>query len=535
MHRIALSFFVGVTLLLAGCSDDRVSSSAAPVMSLSDRSLEFQALAGASNPSKQRVAVSNVGEGILTYQATTPTASWIKVVDSGKKRSVSASGVPDTIEVYTVTAGVTPGTHVDSVYVFSSDPEVIDPAQYIRVTFTVGESIRIAPDTLLFSALSSGSNPDRKYFKIESAGGGSFDFDIANASSWLQTTVSSGTAPDLVGVDIDISTLNPGLYADTIVVTPVDTTVNPAKLPVKLTISSWTISNDDIAPANSFGGLFLQDDGTAWAVGFVLSQEHLGILYKSPDMGQTWKSVFNKDNSRFADIIFTDDAHGCLVGDTGLVMLTSDTGKTWFKVPTNPGDSIGSLWSVCFANSDTGWAVGTGGTVIRTIDAGQTWTLQASGTTHSLADIAVQDSRNVWTVGNHGNLLKTVDAGETWIEVDIQIITDLWSVAFSDASNGWIVGDRGLMLKTEDGGATWENRISGTPHKLVDIYFFDSMLGWTVGTSGTVMHTSDGGTTWLPQFTGIKSDLKTVMFYNTSTGLAVGNGGVILKTNNGGF
>jgi photosystem II stability/assembly factor-like uncharacterized protein len=523
-------------LLMAGCSDDRTTSPSAPIMSLSNHDLSFESVAGGSNPGKQKVTVSNVGVGIFTYRVTPPTADWIRVDNAGESRSVSASGAPDTIRIYTVTARVAPGTHVDSVFVSSNDPNVSGSAQYIRVTFTVGEAMRVAPTSLLFSAVSTGSNPDRQYFKVESAGGGTFNFTLGNSSAWLQTTATSGTAPDSVGVDIDVTGLPPGLYTDTIVVSHTDTSVSPVWLPVTLAISSWTLSNTDIPGSGSFFGLHLRDDGTAWAIGSILNLAGtIGILYKSPDMGETWQSALNVDNTKFANITFADDANGCLVGDTGLVMLTSDTGTTWSEIQTNPGDSIGNLWSVSFANADTGWAAGTQGTIIRTTDAGQSWTLQESGTTHSLADIAVIDAMTVWIVGNHGNVLKTVNAGETWAEIDIGEITDLWSITFSDANSGWIVGDMGFMMKSEDGGVTWEERVSGTPHKLADVYFYNNTLGWAVGNEGSIIHTNDGGATWLPQFTGSSSDLSTVRFFDQSTGLVVANGGVILKTISGGF
>jgi photosystem II stability/assembly factor-like uncharacterized protein len=535
VHRFLLALAVAGGLLLAGCSEDKSVSPTVPILQLSTRNLAFEAQAGGSNPAKAKVLVRNAGGGLLSYQASS-LADWISVEYSSFNRDSVPASIPDTIRIFPITRLVTSGMHVDSVVVFSNDPDVANSPQYIRVSFNVSKAIQLTPQSFIFSAISTGNNPDRRYFKLESVGGGSFEYALTHSAPWLSLTAENGMLPDSIGIDVDISSLTSGVYYDTIVVVSPDTTVDTARLPVTLTISSWILSNTNIPVQSDLEGLTIREDGTLWTVGFVGNVAgFLGVMYKSEDMGATWQSVLTRANSTFGDVAFGSTKKGCLVGDSALVMLTSDSGKSWSLVGNMPIDSSRALWTLKYATPDTLWAVGTKGTIIRSIDGGTSWTLQNSGTSLSLAAIAIIDPNTAWVVGNNGNVFETTNAGATWLDANVQTNEDLWSVAFADPDNGWIVGNDGIMFRTVDGGLTWDLWESGTHQKLLDIVFADPLHAWVVGIQGTVVHSSDGGTTWLPQFTSVSSELTAAVFYNSSDGFIAGNSGVILKTISGGF
>lgn len=72
------------------------------------------------------------------------------------------------------------------------------------------------------------------------------------------------------------------------------------------------------------------------------------------------------------------------------------------------------LLSVHFVNEKTGWAVGNTGVILSTTDAGKTWTPQESGTTEMFNSVYFANKTTGWAVGNKGVNLSTTDAGNTW-------------------------------------------------------------------------------------------------------------------------
>src|SRR5438093_10280191 len=60
------------------------------------------------------------------------------------------------------------------------------------------------------------------------------------------------------------------------------------------------------------------------------------------------------------------------------------------------------LYSVYFINSTTGWAVGKRGVILATTDGGKTWIKQASGTSDNLSAVSFVNATTGWAVGDGG-------------------------------------------------------------------------------------------------------------------------------------
>ena len=78
---------------------------------------------------------------------------------------------------------------------------------------------------------------------------------------------------------------------------------------------------------------------------------------------------------------FSDDRHGWVVGENGLVMTTADAGVHWQRQRSGFGLDLNA---VIFLTPMRGWAVGEKGTVLATSDGGVTWTTQITGTSWAL-------------------------------------------------------------------------------------------------------------------------------------------------------
>ena len=252
------------------------------------------------------------------------------------------------------------------------------------------------------------------------------------------------------------------------------------------------------------------------------------------------------------------------------------------------------LTDVCFVDRNTGWAVGAQGVILRTTDGGKTW-LQPSDGSISAVQQQVQESHGQLPLSeklarmkqgpqtrlSHRNVV--ADASRQEIRARFE------SVHFVDAKHGWAAGgynvpwmdrSRGLIMRTRDGGRTWRRVERLTIPRVKKIHFTNRQLGWAFGDTNAlhpdgIYFTHDGGSTWSSQSTtrmnawtdgqqvggsfvladqngrlGLVTggNLKRPSLFGCSredritclamqdelTGFAVGQGGLVLKTTNGG-
>lgn len=242
------------------------------------------------------------------------------------------------------------------------------------------------------------------------------------------------------------------------------------------------------------------DEENGWAVGVE------GIVYRTTDSGRTWApepdsdwttvhthepvripSKTNADtplitNESIASIVFTDARTGWAAGDTptgegvnlrGLVLGTTDGGKTWTELTSASGAAIPSLDDVWFVDANNGWAVG--GTIddrqedvlLHTTDGGRTWQSVKTGTAQYLRGVHFVDAQHGWVVGmtidavdesqGPSKILATEDGGKTWA-VQFTAPRSFYDVTFASAERGWAVGDRATVYATTDGGKSWRQQ-----------------------------------------------------------------------------
>jgi photosystem II stability/assembly factor-like uncharacterized protein len=87
--------------------------------------------------------------------------------------------------------------------------------------------------------------------------------------------------------------------------------------------------------------------------------------------------ILNKLNS----ILFTDVNTGYCVGDTGVILRTSNQGMNWTTI--NSGTDA-ALQSVFFANANVGYISGERGIVLKTTNGGVNWLSEISPTLNTL-------------------------------------------------------------------------------------------------------------------------------------------------------
>ena len=158
---------------------------------------------------------------------------------------------------------------------------------------------------------------------------------------------------------------------------------------------------------------------------------------------------------------FYDLNNGIVVGDTGIILGTTNGGTNWIVFPPS-GNNI-NLYAVSYRSGN--WvAVGAEGTILRNGN------IQTSGTTNDLFGVYFLDANYGIAVGDYSTILRTTNAGSNWTNLmtnDSAII--LRSVYFINEDTGFAVGDFdysggfgimwGIILHTNNGGVSWDTTI----------------------------------------------------------------------------
>jgi photosystem II stability/assembly factor-like uncharacterized protein len=302
-----------------------------------------------------------------------------------------------------------------------------------------------------------------------------------------------------------------------------------------------------------------------------------------------WHRIDTGVTEDINSISFTDFETGTVVGESALILRTTDGGLTWVRQSCGPTDG---LLGVSFIGPDRGVAVGHGGTIVHTFDGGDNWLTCQSGwmISYYAAQMMTEDlgftmgvntifqplftwTEDGWENLNHtafylehqgqnhegtirdmifttadighavatvwngdGAIVRTTDGGRTW-ETKFWCDTPLLGIHFpvSGASLiGFAVGDVGTICKTSDGGNSWHIMTTGAYVTYNDVFFVDFEVGYAVGDRGFISKSTDGGANWEPQFPPCTDDLYAVQFFGPDTGYAAGSDGTVLYTFTGG-
>lgn len=215
------------------------------------------------------------------------------------------------------------------------------------------------------------------------------------------------------------------------------------------------------------------------------------------------------------------------VGERGIVLLSDDQGKIWRQVPVPV--SVG-LTAVRFVDAQHGWITGHGGVVLASSDGGRTWTKQfdglqaarllledakaggdarqiadaerlvADGADKPFLDAVFFDARHGLVVGAYNLAFETADGGKTWQPISRRLDNPRGLHLYAVRARGdeWVIaGEQGLVLRSVDRGQSF-TRLS-VPYK--GSFFTAELPGANeivvAGLRGNAWKSADGGASWV--------------------------------------
>ncbi|MGH2575085.1 MAG: WD40/YVTN/BNR-like repeat-containing protein, partial [Ignavibacteria bacterium] len=209
------------------------------------------------------------------------------------------------------------------------------------------------------------------------------------------------------------------------------------------------------------------------------------------------------------------------------------------------------LYQCDFADSLFGWAVGDSGIILHTSNGGLNWIIQNSNLIFPISSVFFLNKRLGWAIANNyfaqgTTVLSTTNSGLNWngsVYPDSTIYLN--TIKFLDSLNGWMAGFGGTFLQTTNGGINWLRRPTDTltlsTFPVKELAFYNSMLGYAVGGvfdySGVIWRTTNSGMLWTSTGVGPEPVFDIVVL-DAVRAIGVGGdfefGASVIKTTNAG-
>jgi photosystem II stability/assembly factor-like uncharacterized protein len=271
------------------------------------------------------------------------------------------------------------------------------------------------------------------------------------------------------------------------------------------------------------------------------------ILY-SDDKCAGWTQADVPVSVNLTKVYFPDGANGWAVGHDGVVLHTTDGGKTWVK--QLDGYEINDLMltqqkALIRAKTDLMEGENSG------LDESQKEILALEledldfflsdlemfveeGPTRPLMDVWFTNDREGIVIGAFGIILETRDGGETWNALMDRIDNPEGFHYYGITRSGdtlFIAGEAGLLYRSEDFGKTWIRLES--PYEGSFFGIMGSPDGGFVtafGLRGNIYCSLDNGDTWKRSDTGRKASLSGGTFLSDGSFCIAGVDGTVLRS-----
>lgn len=191
-----------------------------------------------------------------------------------------------------------------------------------------------------------------------------------------------------------------------------------------------------------FNNIKFYDDNNGVVISYPKS------VYRTSDGGISWDSTYGVKRS-VEDICYADDTNLFIVGGDQKIYKSTSGGFLWTEVYS--GTLLQQFYGVDFLDENYGLVCGDSGKVLVTTDSGTNWTFNTVNNIVSLSDVHIIDAQNSFVVGSPEQIYKSTNAGSSWIsDFNGGANISLYKILFTENHAGLISGSQGKILKNTD-------------------------------------------------------------------------------------
>ena len=275
------------------------------------------------------------------------------------------------------------------------------------------------------------------------------------------------------------------------------------------------------------------------------------MLRRTTDGGLTWKNVYQDTASdpyrldyinypRIRDISYPDTNLFIAVGDSGLILRSTDKGETWDRKLYDTNSAYGEITML---DENYGILYGAYGDAMNdsdcirlvTTDDGISWNkMNWPKEIYFNIHMAIINRNLIYAVADIGKLgtlmaRKFITVHDEWKSWDTTSKYDAnaRSISFANENKGWLGGGKldnnnlinttQVIINTEDGGKTWNYQRNQKRNGcgILSIKFFDENYGMATSCMGLCLVTTNGGNVW-KETTILYPDLKSPLDFSLS-------------------
>jgi photosystem II stability/assembly factor-like uncharacterized protein len=261
-----------------------------------------------------------------------------------------------------------------------------------------------------------------------------------------------------------------------------------------------------------------------------------GLIMKSSDAGKSWTELNTNTTHDLKKIYQPASNQIWAAGDSGTVILSMNSGTDWDLV--NPG-TMANFRSVFSRGSGVAYVVGDSGSCYYTTNLGSNWATRTVPTSDELNDgiCPLSGTSAIALVGGtNGVIFKTTDAGINWNSIPSGTTENIYCFSFGPTGYVFASGSNGTILKSSDAGDNWSAVSTPTSEELLSIDVSKQNTNWLLacGSNGTLIKSTDIGSSWFQQASPTTEDLLCAFAASNSVHFAGGVNGILLKTTDGG-
>ena len=274
-----------------------------------------------------------------------------------------------------------------------------------------------------------------------------------------------------------------------------------------------------------------------------------GHILVSEDNGRSWQQQPVPTRVTLTSVFFIDPANGWVAGHDSVILRTSDGGRHWQEVYSDPEDErpILDLW---FKDAIHGYAIGAYGLFLSTHDGGRSWSpVDFDPATLILDNVngddpwAEEEEEEVWVdfhlnqiaaTGNGriliaaeaGNIYRSDDGFRSWINLPSPYEGSFYGSLPLGRGKVLLFGLRGHLFFSENTGTSWTPVVSNTLATLNDgIRLRDGRIV-LAGLAGTLLISEDQGQSFQLQAQADRAGIARILQADDGSLILIGEMGV---------
>jgi len=262
-----------------------------------------------------------------------------------------------------------------------------------------------------------------------------------------------------------------------------------------------------------------------------------GLIQVSTDQGMTWKTRVTNTKHDFNAVALSGDGSVAIaVGDNGMIQVSTDKGMTWEARAVNTRRDFNAV--ALSSDGSVVIAVGDDGMIQVSTDQGMTWGARTTNTKRDFNAVVLSGDGSVGiAVGDDGMLYASFNQGRNWEPYGPETRNDFNAVALSDDGKVSIaVGDNGMIYAFFNQGKEWKSYGVETRDDFNAVALNgDGSIAIAVGDNGLIHVYTDQDKQWSPYNRDTNDDFHAVALSNDDTlAIAVGDDGMIFASTDSG-